>query len=96
MYNLEYIFRNISFFISLLSSNKVSFDFRNKMYLIPLEVIEKFGSVSAKNKSDCGEHIETLAYLVGYKSNDDFIGTHLVFPEQEGTGDRVDDKGKSK
>ena len=66
------------------------------MYLIPLEVIKKFGSVSAKNKSDRGEHIETLAYLVGYKLNDDFIGTHLVFPEQEGTGDRVDDNGKSK
>ena len=66
------------------------------MYRIPLEVIEKFVSVSAKNKSDCGEHIETLAYLVGYKSNADFIGTHLVFPEQEGRVDRVDDKGKSK
>ena len=87
---------DISFLNFLLSSNKVSFDFRNKMYLIPLEVIKKFGSVSAKNKSDCGEHIETLAYLVGYKSNDDFIGTHQVFPEQEGRSDSVDDKGKSK
>ena len=65
------------------------------MYLIPLEVIEQFGSVSAKNKSN-GEHIETLAYLVGHKSNGDFIGTHLVFPEQEGRCDSVDDKGKSK
>ena len=74
----------------------VSFDFRNKMYLIPFEVIEQFGLVSAKNKSDCGEYIETLAYLVGYKSNDNFIGTHLVFPEQEGKIDSVDDKGKSK
>jgi hypothetical protein len=73
----------------------VSFDFRNKMYLIPLEVIEQFGSVSAKNESN-GEHIETLAYLVGHKSNGDFIGTHLVFPEQEGRCDSVDDKGKSK
>ena len=66
------------------------------MYLIPLEVIKQFGSVSAKNKSDTGRHIETLAYLIGYKSNDDFIGTHLVFPEQEGKSDSVDDKGKSK
>ena len=66
------------------------------MYLIPLEVIEQFGSVSAKNKSNDGKHIETLAYLVGHKSNDDFIGTHLVFPEQEGTSDSVEDKGKSK
>jgi hypothetical protein len=74
----------------------VNFDFRNKMYLIPLEVIEQFGSVSAKNKSNDGKHIETLAYLVGHKSNDDFIGTHLVFPEQEGTSDSVEDKGKSK
>ena len=65
------------------------------MYLIPLEVIEQFGSVSARNKFN-GEHIETLAYLVGYKSNDNFIGTHLVFPEQEGKIDSVDDKGKSK
>ena len=74
----------------------VGFDSRNKMYLIPLEVIEQFGSVSAKNKSNDGKHIETLAYLVGHKSNDDFIGTHLVFPEQEGTSDSVEDKGKSK
>ena len=74
----------------------VSLIFRNKMYLIPLEVIQHFGSVSGNNKSDSGQHIETLAYLIGYKSNDDFIGTHLVFPEQEGRSDSVDDKGKSK
>ena len=66
------------------------------MYLIPQEVFNIFESVSARNKSKDGRHIETLAYLVGHKSNGDFIGTHLVFPEQEGRCDSVDDKGKSK
>ena len=66
------------------------------MYLIPSEVINIFESVSAKNKSNDGRHIETLAYLIGHKSNGNFIGKYLVFPEQEGKQDSVEDKGKSK
>ena len=65
-----------------------------KMYKIPKEVLRKFHHVSARNRLENGKHIETLALLFGYKSESNFIGTHLIFPEQEGTCSRVDDKGK--
>ena len=65
-----------------------------KMYKIPKEVLRNFHHVSARNRSENGKHIETLAFLFGYKSESNFIGTHLIFPEQEGTCSRVDDKGK--
>ena len=64
------------------------------MYKIPKEVLRNFHHVSARNRSENGKHIETLAFLFGYKSESNFIGTHLIFPEQEGTCSRVDDKGK--
>ena len=64
------------------------------MYNIPKEVLRKFHHVSARNRLENGKHIETLAFLFGYKSESNFIGTHLIFPEQEGTCSRVDDKGK--
>ena len=65
------------------------------MYFIPEDILRKFQVVSASNCSKVdGRHIETLAYLFGYESEGDHIGTHLVFPEQEGTCSRVDDKGK--
>ena len=65
-----------------------------KMYKIPKEVLKTFHHVSANNRLENGKHIETLAFLFGYKSESNFIGTHLIFPEQEGTCSRVDDKGK--
>ena len=64
------------------------------MYTIHKEVLKKFHQVSARNRLENGKHIETLAFLFGYKSDSNFIGTHLIFPEQEGTCSRVDDKGK--
>ena len=64
------------------------------MYKIPKEVLRNFHHVSARNRSENGKHIETLAFLFGYKSESNFIGTHLIFPEQEGTYSRVDDKGE--
>ena len=48
----------------------------------------------ATNNSVDGRHIETLAYLFGYESEGNLVGTHLVFPEQNGTCSRVDDNGK--
>ena len=65
------------------------------MYIIPEEVIREFRQVSSNNRSDNGGHIETLAFLIGYKQDDNFIGTNLIFPEQEATCSRVDDKGKA-
>ena len=63
------------------------------MYFISEDLLRKFQAVSADNRSANGRHIETLAYLFGYESDGNLIGTHLVFPEQDGTCSRVDDKG---
>ena len=63
--------------------------------MIPEELFREFHKVSSRNKSLLdGQHVETLAYLVGYQSNDDFIGTDLVFPTQSATSSHVDDRGK--
>ena len=64
------------------------------MYFIPVDLLREFQAVSSKNLSNNGRHIETLAYLFGYESEGNLIGTHLIFPEQVGTCSRVDDKGK--
>ena len=63
------------------------------MNVIPLHLLELFQEVSAKNRSQDGRHVETLAYLFGYKADQNHIATHLIFPEQESTCSRVDDKG---
>ena len=63
------------------------------MNIIPLHLLELFREVSAKNRSQDGRHVETLAYLFGYKDDQNHIATHLIFPEQESTCSRVDDKG---
>ena len=64
------------------------------MYFIPQDLLQKFEVVASNNCSADGRHIETLAYLFGHESGGNLIGTHLVFPEQDGTCSRVDDKGK--
>ena len=66
------------------------------MYFIPEDLLRKFLSVASNNFSADRRHVETLAYLIGYESEGNHIGTHLVFPQQEGTCSRVDDKGKFK
>ncbi len=63
------------------------------MYFIPEDLLRKFQAVCSNNCSADGRHVETLAYLFGYESDGNLIGTHLVFPEQEGTCSKVDDKG---
>ena len=64
------------------------------MYIIPEGLLQEFRKLSSDNRSDNGRHKETLAYLLGYKlDKDNLVGTDLIFPEQEGTCSRVDDKG---
>ena len=65
------------------------------MYIIPEDVIRKFRQVSTNNVSpEDGRHLETLGYLVGYKSDGDLIATDLIFPQQSATSSHVDDRGK--
>ena len=61
---------------------------------IPECVITKFVEVSSKNFSSDFGHIETLAFLIGYKNDTDVIPTELIFPKQHGTPLKVDDLGK--
>ena len=65
------------------------------MYIIPEELLREFRKVSSNNRSpQDGRHVETLAYLIGYQSDGNLIGTDLVFPKQSATSSHVDDKGK--
>ena len=41
-----------------------------------------------------GQHLETLAFLLGYSENDNLIATDLIFPMQDGQAHKVDDQGK--
>ena len=61
-------------------------------YSLPNDLIDKFNEVARANKIS-NEHIETLAYVAGYIEGNTIHGTHLVFPEQDGTSTKVDDKG---
>ena len=60
---------------------------------IPESIVSEFVEVSSKNFSRDSGHIETLAFLVGYKNDNDVIATELIFPKQLGTPTKVDDLG---
>ena len=64
------------------------------MYIIPSELLRKFRDVSGSNYSKNSKHVETLGFLLGYKSEENLIATDLIFPQQDATCSRVDDKGK--
>ena len=57
--------------------------------------IEEFLKV-AKNNLSVGDnqHVETMAYLLGYESEGNLIATELIFPMQEGSAVMVVDQGK--
>ena len=68
-------------------------------YKIPDKLKLKFLAVGQKNysKINPSDHVETLALLIGQKSSDEEITvTHLVFPDQVGQTDSVEEKGKPK
>ena len=56
-----------------------------------------FGAKAGRstNNGDGGNHIETMAFLIGHKDGDDaIIATEIIFPLQFGTSDHVEDLGK--
>ena len=68
------------------------------MLIIPSDLISEFVSVASTNIcEEDGKLVETLAFLGGVHSQTtgNLIGTHLIFPEQDGKAFRVDDKGKT-
>ena len=64
------------------------------MYIIGSDLISQFIKVSSSNTDQDGLHVETLAFLVGYSKNDNYIATDLIFPSQHGQPHKVDDLGK--
>ena len=65
------------------------------MYIIPADLLREFRDISANNYSSTnGKHVETLGFLLGYKAEENLIATDLIFPQQDATCSRVDDKGK--
>ena len=69
-------------------------NFAEKMFIIPEDLFWVPHKVSASNISNKGKHVETLGFLLGFKSDDNLIGTDLIFPQQDATCGHVDDKGK--
>ena len=47
-----------------------------------------------ENRNEHNDHIETLAFLSGYKENDVITISNIIFPNQEGSFVHVDDHGK--
>ena len=64
------------------------------MYIIGSDLIPQFIKVSSNNRGLDGHHVETLAFLVGYFENDNYIATDLIFPSQLGQPHKVEDLGK--
>ena len=60
---------------------------------IPKAVQESFLQVARYNKDKDGRMIETLAFLMGYETEEDLIATSIVFPSQSGDAGRVTDEG---
>ena len=66
-------------------------------YILPRDIIASFHSVASENYSKNDEkHIESLAFLAGYKEGNSVTVTDIVYPKQDGTPMRVDDLGKQK
>ena len=63
------------------------------MYIISSDLLAEFVKVSGSNRDQKGRHVETLAFLMGYFKDDNYIATNLIFPSQHGQVNRVDDRG---
>ena len=65
-------------------------------YFLPENVISTFLSHAVNNFSGTeARHIETLAFVVGKKIENEVTATDIMFPQQEGTSTRVSDSGKN-
>ena len=64
-------------------------------YKIPLKLINEFVQISGKNYStiQSDQHVETLALLLGH-GEAEITATNLVFPDQIGSSNQVEDKSK--
>ena len=64
-------------------------------YSIPQKLITSFLEHSVNNFSTHGgQHIETLAFLVGKKDGNEVEATDIIFPQQTGSSVLCEDMGK--
>ena len=67
-------------------------------YKIPHLVLTTFLERAANNfggsQRKGHDHVETLSLLVGKKDGEEITATEIIFPEQFGTPDYVEDLGK--
>ena len=66
----------------------------NMRYFWPQKVITTFLYHAVNNHDEDGRHIETLAFVSGRRDGDDVTATDIMFPQQEGSSEHVDDAGK--
>ena len=62
-------------------------------HIYPRDMIQQFTEVAISDRFQNGK-IECLAYIAGYKDGNSLVGTHLIFPRQQGTASDVNDLGK--
>ena len=62
-------------------------------HIYPKDMINQYTDVAISEMFHKGK-IECLAYIAGYKKDNNLIGTHLIFPRQVGTASTVEDLGK--
>ena len=64
--------------------------------LIHPEAVRAFNNGARQNISESGSQLQTLAYLLGYETDDGNIKTtELIFPYQHGTSESVYEIGKT-
>ena len=64
-------------------------------YKVPRDIITSFHSVASQNYSkNDKKHVETLAFLAGFKEENVFTVTDIIFPKQTAGPMHVDDHGK--
>ena len=68
-------------------------DLSQLKHIYPCDLIQQFTDVAISDRYQNGK-IECLAYVAGYKDGNSLIGTHLVFPKQQGSASDVNDLGK--
>ena len=68
---------------------------KNYRYIIPGAVLKEFEKVSLENMNESGKHKETIAILIGTLDDkkDLLLATEIIFPEQTGSSDEVEDLG---
>ena len=65
-------------------------------YRIPNGLLEKFATEAKQNRTDKGDHRETLAFITGCwnEQENEIIAKEIIFPKQRGTSTEVEDLGK--